>query len=884
MESYFENPVVIWALLALIPFLIWDSFRHWASGRRRQWFSVALRVVMLALIIFALASPQRQTSHEIGDVIFVVDRSASIPDVLLTEALSQIEQVRSNLGSDERVGLVFFDRHPEVIVYPGEEWLLPPVTRPLLVDQTDVSLALEVALGLIPSNHRGTIVLVTDGRPTRGNLRGALGMAQARDVSIWTMPIDPGHADPAVDSIELESSSVRPGETIAGTVQLRGGPDDMSGHLTLTIEGETVLDEMVSIEANGTLEVAFEHSLEQEVEPGLLAIEAVLEPIPETRDEQTANNRLSVGVNVTEPPTILVIAHDTEETENLRDSLEAEMMAVEVISAVEMEENEDLDFDDYDLIFLSNVPAMPTEDGEAHLGEERSEALRRYVSAGGGLIVLGGDRTYELGGYGQTALTTVLPIELQPRDPEIQPAVTMMVILDNSGSMTSWAEGGTKMDLANAGAVAAMNLLRDFDQIGVMAVDDRVHWAVPLQQVSDRDALERGIRGITAGGGGIYVYTGLREAYRTIRTADTPLRHVILFSDAADSEEQVAGVVFGWGPGPNCYDLARSMRSEGITVSVIGIGYDYDSDTAFLRTLAEAGGGRFYLTSRAAELQTFFVEETQRVVDSVLDESPFRVRSVGEHPAVEGLDFRQSPRFDGYIELIARPTAHVELTHPDDHPVMTTWQYGLGQVAAMAIDAGPRWAENWLDWEGYSVFWTQLARWAMRRHEGDETAIEVAFDESVAHLRVARHSSEGLTEIEGGVRAVMFDTTTTDESPENGIPVPLDVVEPGLWESLLETEPGHRYRVQIVDATGEVFAEQTFVAPASPEFRYEGVDTLSLTEIAERTGGAYNPTPDEVRPQLATLHEYEPLWMYLLCCALILLPFDAFLRRPARDA
>jgi hypothetical protein len=441
------------------------------------------------------------------------------------------------------------------------------------------------------------------------------------------------------------------------------------------------------------------------------------------------------------------------------------------------------------------------------------------------------------------------------------------------------------MDLANAAAVSAMHLLRPFDHLGVMAVDDRVDWVVPMAPVTDRETIERGILGVPVGGGGIYVYTSLREAFRTMRHADTPLRHIILFTDAADSEEQVSGVIFGWGPGPNSYDLARAMASEGITLSVIGIGNNYDQDVTFLQTLAEAGGGRYYLTSRARELETLFVEETQRLVDSLLDEQNFRIHAELEHPAVEGIEFRRSPRLSGHIELEARATAEVVLTCPDDHPIMTTWQYGLGQVAVLAIDSGPRWSERWLDWDGYSIFWTQMSRWAMRRHEGDETALEVAFEDSEAYLRVARRSYEGLTEVEGGLRALLTQTGPDGGAIGAPIPIALDVVEPGLWDAVLATDPGVRYTVSVVDADGEVFAEQSFVSPPSPEFRYESADEQGLGELAAFTGGGFDPGEDDrITGELATLRSYQPLWLYFLCSALFLLPIDAFLRRPGRDA
>jgi uncharacterized membrane protein/Mg-chelatase subunit ChlD len=887
MDLVFENPEFLWLLVALVPFAVWDGLRRWGASRARQLASVAVRLALLAGVALAVAQPQLRHEEQVADVVFLVDRSASVPDSLFDHAMTRVEALRAELGEGERAALVLFDGTPEVLVYPGREWTLPEQLRSAEpVAETDLGMALQVALGLIPQDHAGRIVLVSDARPTQGAAVAAMVTAREREVAVWSVALEPGFTDPAVYDVEWASEQFGPGETIAGTVVLRGGPEPLEGTLRLTLGEATIAEEAVSLPANDVLRVPFEHSPETPLEPGLAVLRAELVPADPSQDPRPINNEMASGVDITGPPRVLVIASDTADVTNLAQALEAEELEVTVFETQAFADS-GAEVDDYDLVVLSDVPAEAPSDREALpvLPAEHLAALRRYVSDGGGLVVFGGDSSYELGGYGQSELAGALPIELQPRDPEMDPAVTMIMILDNSGSMGTWAEGGTKMDLANQGAAAAMHLLRDFDRIGVMAVDDRVDWVVRMQNASDKETLERAIRGIPVGGGGIYVYTSLREAYRAIRTEDTPLRHVILFTDAADSEEQVSGVIFGWGPGPNSYDLARSMRAEGITVSVIAIGSEWDQDTNFCRNLADAGGGRFYITDRASQLQTLFVEETQRLVDSVLNENPFRVRSEREHPIIEGLDFRRSPRLRGLMQLEARPTADVLLSHPDGYPVLTTWQYGLGQVAAFAIDAGPRWADRWLEWDGYPVMYSQLARWALRRAEGADTALAVEHGDGRSLLTIARRSSEGLSDAGGGMTAELVDITdSATEVGATGVPVALQILEPGLWQAALATAPGRRYRVVVRDGAGESFAEETFVAPGAAEFRFEEADRAWLEALASETGGAVDPAPGEVTGPLATVTTRTATWPWWLLAAILLMPLDAFLRRPARDA
>ena len=91
------------------------------------------------------------------------------------------------------------------------------------------------------------------------------------------------------------------------------------------------------------------------------------------------------------------------------------------------------------------------------------------------------------------------------------------------------------------GAALALDVLQAKDLFGLFAVDTRAQEVVPLGTISDKQSASRRIAGITAGGGGIYIYTSLAEAFPRLRDAQAKIKHVILFSDAADAEEKSFG-------------------------------------------------------------------------------------------------------------------------------------------------------------------------------------------------------------------------------------------------------------------------------------------------------------------------------------------------------
>ena len=859
----FEQPWWFWSLVVIAPFMVWDLRRRWDGGSVRRLASVALRSVLLLSIVAALAEPVWLHDEARQDIVFVVDRSASVGEDALAETLRRVDALRGELDETEEAGLVLFDAESEVVGIPGEAWGIPQVDRGTPVLATDVSRAVRTALGLVRPERGGRVVLFTDGRSNRGAIADAVAAARERGIPIDVMPVGSAPERPEVHAVEVEGDTVRPGQTLRGVVVAQGGQEEVSGPLEVRLDDRVIARLDVELPPGEVVEIPFEHPVASTVEPGVHDLGVELE----------GASVLETGLVVGARPKVWMLVNEVREVRHLRRLLEAESMDVEVLPPAATVVRADA-LAEVDLVILGDVPLTPGAEGPAALPPEGAANLRRYVSAGGGLVTLGGEEAYALEGWRDSELAKALPVEVDPESMQVDPAVTMIIILDKSGSMNERARGGaTKMSLADEGAVASMGLLRPIDRIGVMAVDDRVQWVVPVQQLADKERLARRVLGVRAGGGGIYIYTSLLAAEKELERSPTPLKHVIVFSDARDSEEKVQGIPFGWGPGPNSYELAERMRKKGITVSVIGIGTRRDQDAEFLELLAEIGGGRNYLTNDATELRSLFVAETKEIVKSTVKESAFQVRALREHPVLEGLDVATAPPLAGYLEVVARDTAEVLLVGPDEDPILTTWQYGLGQVASLSTDAGPRWAADWLGWEGYGTLWTQLARWALKRQEGAETAAALEWtDRGQLQVEVVRRTPGGLARAEP-IAATLAGADGV------AVPVPMRVIEPGLWRGTVDVAPGGRSTLE-VRSDGEVLVERRLVAPASPELRDRSPDREALSALAEATGGRF-----EARGPGAVLRAgagREALWWWLLLVGLLLVPVDAFLRRPAR--
>ena len=274
----------------------------------------------------------------------------------------------------------------------------------------------------------------------------------------------------------------------------------------------------------------------------------------------------------------------------------------------------------------------------------------------------------------------------------------------------------TKMDLANEGACEVAKSLDEGDLAALGVCDTEVRWAgdetklVPMTP-ANKERLSSDIRSVRAGGGGIYCETALDESYRIVNAPGVRAmtKHVIMFADAQDSEQQ-----------DNCVEMAQVNYTKfGVTTSVIGMGTPADPDVPFQQEVAKAGHGRWFIADDVRNLPRLFVKDAFLVSRQAFIED---VKGISltpyNSPLLEGfINNGQAslPKVYGYVGTTLKPRATLALHGKEaDDPVLAHWSIGLGKCVAYTSDSSSRWGKDWADWNGYSKFWTQIVRWASR--------------------------------------------------------------------------------------------------------------------------------------------------------------------------
>jgi Ca-activated chloride channel family protein len=292
----------------------------------------------------------------------------------------------------------------------------------------------------------------------------------------------------------------------------------------------------------------------------------------------------------------------------------------------------------------------------------------------------------------------VSPVSFDLKQERRRASLAEVIGIDISGSMAAMAGAHTKLELANEAAARSAALLGPGDMLGVEHVDTAVKWSVPLQPVVDKLAIDKAIRAVGPGGGGIIVPITLEAGYKALAAATVNLKHMLLLADGSDAEDMGA---------PTRAMVSDALR-KGITTSIVAIGDG--GDVPELELHSRLGNGRFYLIEDAQRLPAVFTQETILAARSAIVEKAFTPTRGAPSPVLQNVAIDSAPALKGYVVTIPKSRASVLLRGPDGDPILATWSAGVGRSAAFTSDLKDRWGGAWTAWAPSARLIAQLAR------------------------------------------------------------------------------------------------------------------------------------------------------------------------------
>ncbi|MBD3265273.1 VWA domain-containing protein [bacterium] len=827
------------------------AYVYWKHLRHKNFW----RIATLLLAIILLGYPLIIHSSKSFDLYLLIDRSRSISDEGRSKQKELVDLVGRKLQEGDRLGIVSFNEKAYIEQAPDSEAAIQSFSIPFSQDASDLAEGLQTILSLDKPNRPAKMCILSDGEYTGANPLREAYIARQRKIPIYYRNLKRLKVfNLTVKDIEMPDKilSNEPFQTtfnVVSTQETTGRYRIYRNNRLLGSEG-----------TNGWRAYNFEQG-ENRIplydlvdHPGIHNYKIEVETIPAERENLKKDNIAERYVKVVGERPILLV-NNTGQPDNISNILQAGGIQTHIINISNYRMTLER-LEGYKGVILNNVPIL-------NLTLRQIEAVKNFVlQEGGGLLVCGGNRSFASGGFYKSALDSLLPVSLEDRQQSKKVSTAFSIVLDRSGSMQRQTPSGhRKIELANNAAVECVALMTPMDSLSVIAVDSLAHIIITQTSVVDKNAFSRDILSIESMGGGIFVYTGLVAAGSELIKAPQINKHILLFSDASDSEE------------PGEYeDLLEDYIEAGITVSVVGLGTERDKDAEFLKDIAKRGEGNVYFTQDAAQLVQIFTADTISYVRKSFIEEPapmaVQASAYSISPDQQWADFTCG----GYNLLFPRQEAEVAIKTADEDsaPILAFCQRELGRVAALALDPNGAFSSN----ANYGDILLSVSRWIMGSQVDDNLQIKVDYEGNSArvHLEVSQEERETM----GQAQMTVF------------TPGGATISRPMRWDShdrlvssvKLDESGCYRGVVQIGEETYKI---GPMSIPVSPEFLYnrgiagdagssENFGKQVMAQMATITGGKEILDVRELFERNERINIISPvLWVFLLAYLLFLL-------------
>ena len=826
-------------LLALLAFSA-KWFRMKQKGRRR--LILALHGLAMVCLVLALCGIHVQKVSDTETTIFLLDVSDSM-SAQESEMVEFVQKAIKKAPKGEKMGIVAFGSDTKVEQFVSDKVAFSGIETTPLSTATNLEKAVQTAVAMYDADTAKHLVLITDGKENEGTLSNMTYTLTGNQVKVDVLKLENKvGSEVYIDGIKV-SKTVKIGDTFHVEVTVQSNVQT-SAELSLYQGTKLKKTEKVELQT-GENTFIFKDT---QTESGLKTYRAEIEAVEDT---QKKNNAYTAFTEAKESEKVLLVEGKAGQGKEFCKLLEHINSNYQVVTAKGAPET---------LKEMMAYKAILTLDVYADdLPKGFLDCLESYVKDyGGGFVAIGGENSYALGGYRNTSIEKVLPVKMDLNGEKQIPTMAIAYVIDHSSSMSSAGNAKSKLDVAKDATEKAMENMREIDEIGVLAFDDTYGWAVPLQKLTDTDAVLEKIDGINIGGG-TSIYPAVKEAVAKLKKSDATLKHIILLSDGEDGF-----------PFSKYKDILENMKAENITLSTVAVGED--ADNKLMTNLSEAGEGRFYQASEDTDLPRIFAQEVYLSTKSYLNNREFtpairQSKDLLEDVAEDGL-----PSLLGYISTTAKDMATVYLESDKQEPILASWQYGLGRTVAFTSDGENKWTGNYANWDNYSTLWKNILQWVIPDEDSGDGKLTVEQNGTSAHITYTTKKYSKDTKVS---------VLSTDESGEKE-EVSLDATGAGKFEKDIKFSDIGIYMLNLTQKEGDEVTASKNTAVAiqySTEYRYLEEDT-GFDSIIKQVGGTFVKKPAQVFEEKvnAVRSSYNLSNMWLLLALLTFAFYVAYSR------
>jgi len=556
------------------------------------------------------------------------------------------------------------------------------------------------------------MLLMSDGHNTDGaRLSDVALFFASQNITLYTLRDDPIHKDVSI-------TVGGPSETVPGVENIFSIKLDKIGdqrvHLLIYIDGK-LKKETYTTNAVETFSHVFTQGTHEIYAKAGIADENYF----------SVNDEYHKTVTVIKKPKVLFVSRPSSPMKRI----------LERIYDVDEQRIIPNSLDNYYMTVLNNVPA-------SEISSANVDMLDDYVSEGNGLVVIGGDKSYDYGGYGSSAIETLLPTragEGKEIDDSNQKVNIVFVIDISHGSYGN--EEGVAVEKAHA--VNILNSLRTTDRVGVIAFNSEVYVVSDMVDYEAKKALiGSNIQKLPFGGtsrmGPAIIYAvGMLEDL-------SGSNNIVILSDGhTTNRPKTKGVE------DNVYEASQLAASKGVTIYTLGVPQDRITEpvkSTLLKKVAELTGGSYDLASRANNVILEFGEEKNREDEEIVNKKTLTIKDSG-HFITSGLAV-DTIEVGGFNTIVPKSNAQTLVTTNQGYPIVTTWRYGLGRVMSLTTDDGERWGGQLMSGDNSKLLTRLFAYGVGNPKRKEKYYVEIA-DTRVNDLSSVIVKSETLPASEG---------------------------------------------------------------------------------------------------------------------------------------
>ncbi len=598
------------------------------------------RVVILSFLIIALASPYTLGTTTITD---------------------QAPQV--TIVSDQTLSMNLFNKDTAQTLYDSIKSSTPTTFKQFSGIKSPIGD--EVIQDATGNNN---IVLVSDLNNNYGkDLSDAITFVNGTGTRVFAVRQTPIHNDA---SVEIQS----PKNLIIGNpnefnIVVRQAGNETSYKLDVDIDGTSVLSQTYTqtdrTNANAPIQVPYTFT-----SLGTHKVTATLTPTSE--DYNPLNNVFYRAVFVVPKPSVLIVTDDTTSP-----------LYTVASSLYNLTTSDDVpdDLSQYKAVIIDNKGA----------GQLNADSLRNYTSSGGGLVVVGGDASYDKGNYNNSPVEALLPIISKAA--QYMGGRNIVLLIDSSGSTaqaySQIAIGGTATPAISEIDAIAQNFVNKISpdtNLGVVGFGGTTTVPYPLVRMTgaSKQNMVDNIGKFEPQGGelGTDIDTGLDKARQMLSSAQGT-KDVYVISD---------GQIQTCACDAQILKIGNEMEQQGIDLHFIQVEADTNSNiNPDYQTVAADLNAEFipaptgWRPTVSTAVPSASAAPTPTATPAITYEFPL-VAIDTSHFITQYLNLTAS--VSGYNDVTPKLGSDELVATTDGKPILTTWGFGLGRVVAFTTDNG----------------------------------------------------------------------------------------------------------------------------------------------------------------------------------------------------